>query len=264
MSPTTTPLRRSLAVTETVRSLRSWRTRARHHALIKKHRLNYYPALDSLQGELRARDLLRRAEASVDWVPQPLYPAGGAAGPLLLYVLIRALEELPVRSVLELGAGQSTQLLDGWCKARKGRSVTFEHDADWAVRVAGECDSGAASVLHLPLVPISTPAGTDSWYAPPPSGAIPEAGFDLLLVDGPVGTRRFSRYGIVEHIPEWLGSEWGILWDDLDRVGDLESFAALIERLRAGNVPHDHLLLQGDRMIGVVFTSTFTPLRFMW
>lgn len=260
----TTSLRRSLATTEIVRFFRSWRARARHHALIKKHRLSYYSSLDTFRGEVRARDLLRRVEASVEWVPRPLYPVGGAAGPLLLYVLIRALEELPIQRVLELGAGQSTQLLDAWSKAKKGRSVTFEHDADWAARVAGRCGSGCTSVLHLPLVPISTPAGPDHWYAPPPSGALPEEGFDLLLVDGPVGTPRFSRYGIVERIPEWLGSEWGIIWDDLDRVGDLESFAALIERLRATDVPHDHLLLQGDRMIGVVYTQAFMPLRFMW
>lgn len=264
MNPVTSTLRRSLAFTETVRFFRSWRARARHHALIKKHGLSYYSPLDTLRGEVRARDLLRRAEVSAEWVPRRLYPAGGAAGPLLLYCLIRALEELPIQRVLELGAGQSTKLLDAWSRSRKGRFVTFEQDADWAARIAGECDSSSGSVLHLPLVPISTPAGPGHWYAPPPAGALPEEGFDLLLVDGPVGTRRFSRYGIVEHIPEWLGEEWGILWDDLDRVGDLESFAALIERLRAAHVVHDHLLLQGDRMIGVVFTPAFTPLRFLW
>lgn len=105
-------LRRSLVATSIIRSFRRYRQQARHHAIVKRHKLTYYAAEDKTRAEIRARDLLRRVESVTPWVPRPLFPVGGAAGALLMYRVLRGLRELPVSSVLELGAGQTTLLLD--------------------------------------------------------------------------------------------------------------------------------------------------------
>jgi hypothetical protein len=102
------------------------------------------------------------------------------------------------------------------------------------------------------------------WYGTPDANALPQKNFDLVVVDGPVGTKRYSRYGIVEHIPEWLSKDWAVIWDDLDRPADLESFAALVDRLRTMKVAHDHVILDGDRTIGLVHSPSFSALRYMW
>ena len=73
-----------------------------------------------------------------------------------------------------------------------------------------------------------------------------------------------SRYGIVNHVPGWLGQDWVIVWDDLHRPPDLQSFALLIERLRAMNIKHGHVLLDGYRTIGLVYTPGFSALQYMW
>ena len=258
-------LRRSLLATRAVRAVRSYRRQARHHALVKANGLALYESPERTDTEARARDLCRRVEESVSWAPRPLYPVGGAAGPLLLYLLIRALEDLPARRVLELGAGQTTRLLGGWSQAEPDRRVvTFEHDEWWAGHVREEVSPETSCVLHLAMEPCETPAGPGQWYAAPPGGAVPDEGFDLAVVDGPVGTDRFSRYGIVPRLLDWLAPEWGMIWDDLDRPGDLESFAAFIGQLREAGVAHDHRLLRGDQVVGVVYTPGYRALQYMW
>lgn len=250
--------------TQIVRAARSYHRRAELHRIIKRHGLTHYATEDWAKSETRARDLLRRAERATSWVPSPLYPAGGAAGPLLLYLLIRALNELPVEHVLELGAGQSTVLFDAWARKANGSVVSLEHDKQWAESVGSRVDSTRTRVVYAPLIEQPAPSGSTMWYTPPPKDIFPKSGFDLVLVDGPVGTRRLSRYGIVEHLPEWMGPEWLVLWDDLDRPADLKSFALLIERLRARGVPHHHVLLDGNRTVGLVNTPGFDAARYMW
>ena len=95
-------LRRFLLPTLLVRRFRNYQSAASHHSIIKNYRLNHFRTDDWGRSEARARDLLARAEKAVAWVPEPMYPAGGAAGPLLLYPLIRILSELPIRRVMEL------------------------------------------------------------------------------------------------------------------------------------------------------------------
>lgn len=227
------------------RAVREYHRRSRCHRIIRRSRLSFWPT-DPLLGEVRARDLLARAEAACVWVPRPLYPAGGAAGPLLLYLLIRALGELPISRVLDIGAGLTTRVL----RASGKEFLTLEHDSAWAA---------AMGVVPTPLTAIPGPDGGLAWY-----DIAPPRRFDLVIVDGPPGTRRWSRYGIVHHVPEWCLEQWAVLWDDLDRPGDLESFAALIERLRSQNVAHDHVLIDGDRAVGIIHTPQFSGLRQMW
>lgn len=238
-------IRQSLLLTMTYRAAREYRRRLLLRRIVVRSKLKYCH-LDPNVGEVRARDLLSRAERHCPWVKHTPFPAGGAAGPLLLYLLIRALDELPIGRALDIGAGETTRLL----RDKGVDTITLEHDPAWATRLG---------VPQTPLTTIDAPDGTTDWYD---SKIVP--GFNLIVVDGPVGCDRWSRYGIVKHVPEWCLSDWALLWDDLDRPGDLESFGALIEKLRSVGAEHDHVLLQGDRTVGLVYSPAFAALRHMW
>ncbi len=166
--------------------------------------------------------------------------------------------------MLELGAGQTTRLLNAWAISMGGTVVTFEHNLFWAEAIAAETKSERAKILHLPLVNSDVKGGKIKWYTEPTEKQLPVKDFNFLIVDGPVGTDRLSRFGVVEHIPGWLESEWVIVWDDLDRIADLKSFALLIDRLREKEIEHDHVLLDGDCTVGLVFTPGFSAAKFMW
>lgn len=257
-------LRRFLLPTLLVRWLRNYRMLASHHSITKRYQLNHYRTDDWGRSEARARDLLARAEKAVSWAPVPLYPAGGAAGPLLLYLLIRILSELPVKRVMELGAGQSTSLFDAWAETKNGALTTFEQDEAWARNARSRLRSKQSQVLYLPLVDTATSRGAVKWYASPTPDVLPKAGFDLLLVDGPVGSTYLSRFGVVTMVPDALAAQWIIVWDDLDRPSDLESFALVVDKLQAAGAACDHVLFDGDRTVGIVYTSAFSSARYFW
>ena len=124
--------------------------------------------------------------------------------------------------------------------------------------------SGRVKLTHLPLHTLTTSEGAVDWYSPPHPALVPSSGFDLVIVDGPTGTRHLSRYGIAEYTPEWMAPEWMLLWDDLDREADLDSFGRLVEKLRRRGVSHDHLLLDGDRTVGLILTPAFQFMRYQW
>lgn len=66
------------------------------------------------------------------------YPVGSAANYGLLYVLLRAALDYPIKEVLELGAGQTSILFDLLVRKSvlKSRVRTLEHDQGWAYRVS--------------------------------------------------------------------------------------------------------------------------------
>lgn len=158
-------------------------------------------------------------------IDQPLYAVGGAANYSYIYLLLRACIELPVRNVLELGVGQSTLLLDALSK-RRGFSVTgLEHDAGWARRIDQQCEQ--VRVLQAPLVRRRICGiEAEAYDVPDLCGE-----FDLVLVDGPRGRRRYSRWGALEWVGERLAEDFLVIFDDAERRGELDTIEAALKQL---------------------------------
>src|SRR6185437_4394464 len=87
------------------------------------------PARELLFQGIVQRDLARFG------VVDDFYPIGGAASYALLYLLIRLLRENAVATIVELGSGESTRLIDR-VKAPGTRHVCYENDAAWFERTA--------------------------------------------------------------------------------------------------------------------------------
>jgi hypothetical protein len=131
--------------------------RTRYHWIARRHTIEWYPSTteERLLMDVRAIDLLRRIEREHDWMPS-LRPAAGSADHKLLYVLARALGELGCKSVLELGAGETTRLLDAFAAATGVQVTTIEHDAFWSERVRAQGLAEGHEIFDCPLVPPTT------------------------------------------------------------------------------------------------------------
>ena len=92
--------------------------------------------------------------------------------------------------------------------------------------------------------------------------ALPPVGFDLLLVDGPMGTNHFSRAGVVDWFLSNCPKDWLVIWDDLDRRADLESFALFLETARAKGMRCDSVFCCTGRTVGLAFTEKFRAVRY--
>ena len=184
-----------------------------------------------------------RSAAEADGIKLPaLYPVASAANATLLYLLYRCAMETPVRSILEIGAGQSTLLLDAVSQKRGDLEiVTLETDASWAERTQ-------ARVRHR--VAHSSIAGDA--YAD--LSALGARKFDLVLVDGPHGTSRRSRATSLPILRSNLAQDHIVVFDDAERRGEQETAAECMETI----TPASHWrTIQGAKAQFVIYTDRF-------
>jgi hypothetical protein len=135
------------------------------------------------------------------------------------------LEEIASRAskvekpILECGAGLSTIIL-GWVAGTRGvRVITLEHIEAWYARISCTLRSYQIPGVDVCLTPLEDYGGF-AWYKMP-SGNIP-AHFDLIICDGPPGTTKGNRYGLMPVFGHRIN--WGstILLDDAEREGEME------------------------------------------
>lgn len=243
--------------------LREHRDRWHYQWLCRRHGVVVHPERASkLARDIVAVDLLRKATEQHEWVPRDLYPAaGGAADHKLLYILIRALAEHSFNNVLELGAGETTRVLDAYA-AHTGASVTtVEHDARWVELLSREGVAPTHTMMPAPLISLqdARAGGYQGYELRDRLDA--DARFDLIVVDGPPGSARWSRYGAVELVGKHHAREFVALWDDVDRVGELQSFGASLSALKAADVDVDHHMFVSERTLGAMFTAGFSGIR---
>jgi len=204
-------------------------TRLRNHQAQKARK----PEMEIIYRELFLRELERCS------VPDTFYPVGGAANHSLLYFLARLLQEFEFRQILELGAGQSSILIDQ-IKQRIGASydaLTIEHDAAWSERIGAQVHH---QVLRVELCERSV-LGHKIHYYEVGKEIIP-APVDLLLIDGPPAEGdglRYSRLGILDFLEAALGPDprdFVIVVDDCDRCGEKLLARKLQESFWSNNV----------------------------
>lgn len=172
------------------------------------------PSQEIVFRELLLRDLARLG------VEDDFDPIGAAANHSLLYLITRAVVRRGARTVLELGAGESTRLLDRLSRIVPGVTVrTIEHDPLWAERVG---QSVAHPVLLAPLVPLEVAGKRIEFYEPARVAAAGDR-FDLVIVDGPPAynmTRRYNRAGFLDLVLPRLGPDFMLIIDDAERAGE--------------------------------------------
>lgn len=181
---------------------------------------------------------------------------GAAANHSLLYVLARLLRGFRFASILELGVGQTTILLDRLI-ARLGVDTlltSVAHDPEWAKIVGART---GRPVALSPLVPGHCYGVAFSGYATLPAIERP---LDLVIIDGPPANdprRCYSRLGCVDLVLPRLAGEFVIMVDDAARVGELHLVNVLRRCLgQEGHRLHESVV-RADKCQHLLCTPTF-------
>jgi hypothetical protein len=144
-----------------------------------------------------------------------IYPVGGAANYSLLYLIFRSLSELPVSSVMDIGAGQTSILLSAMADAFPHKALTLESNEQW-VKIVGP------KIRHELLV---SALGADGEYQEQPTGK-----YDMVIVDGPAGTMRNSRKSSLAVLQKCLANEFLVIFDDAERRGEQDTILDFCQR----------------------------------
>jgi hypothetical protein len=184
------------------------------------------PAMEGVFRDIFLRDLRRMG------LEDSYYPLSGAANHSLLYLLLRTLREFAPRRVLELGAGQTTLLLDAVnaTMSQPMDVMTVEHDPEWAAHIQGNVSH---RVVTVPLAPMTIAGKSLDYYA---AGFLPPGvRFNLVLIDGPpaqANDAKFARIGCLDFLPAGLADDFMVIIDDAEREGEAWLVAKLAERFQ--------------------------------
>lgn len=171
------------------------------------------PAMEAVYQGLVGRDLARLQLDDV------FYPVGSAANYGLFYVILRAALEFPFARVVELGAGQTSLLLDALARKQllRAQISTFEHDEEWAARIAPR-------VAHtVSLIPLRERSETGLAFAGYDFRSVETGSIDFLSIDGPpAGTiaTQYSRLGALDLAHSINLARFVIVIDDAERAGE--------------------------------------------
>ncbi|SRR6056297_364581 len=164
-------------------------------------------------------------------ISKPFYPLRSAASYSYLYLLLRLVQDHRSLRILELGAGQSTRLLNEFIGQQVEGVTTLEHDADWAARIGDEVRT---AIHHAPLDKRRFAGHAFAGYDPSILGE--KKTFNVLLVDGPRGSRRRSRWTALEFLDQCLDEEFVVIFDDAERRGEIQTIARALQMLDARGV----------------------------
>jgi hypothetical protein len=121
--------------------------------------------------------------------------------------------------VLECGSGLSTIVVGAIAQRRGYRLWALEHTPEWFERVQRCLDRYHIDSVVLHLAPL-TDYGEFVWYDPP-CESMPGA-FALVLCDGPPGSTKGGRYGLVPVMKNMMKPGCVIVLDDAGRIGEQE------------------------------------------
>jgi predicted O-methyltransferase YrrM len=150
----------------------------------------------------------------------PFYAVKSGANYSLLYTLLRIVTETPCANILELGAGQSSLLLDALKQIRPDIGVTsVETDSSWAEIIGARVSH---EVIYSPVTRRSIRGADAQAYSDlSPLGS---RKFDVVLVDGPPGAEKHrSRWASLEILVDHLAPEFVVVFDDAERSGEQET-----------------------------------------
>lgn len=189
------------------------------------------PEMESVYQTLLRRDL------DALGLRDEYYPVGGAANYGLLYLILRCFTELEIGNVLELGAGQSSILIDRLNRRFPAarQVLTLEHDAFWAANIQPKIDHPVLCGNLRGERIRGHKAYCYDWDLLPAATA-----FDLLLVDGPVAAAKgleYSRLGALQLLPRLSERGFVVIVDDAERAGERRLAREIIGALAARGRP---------------------------
>lgn len=190
-----------------------------------RRRYGNHQSMEVIYRDLLVRELHRLG------IEDRFFPVGAAANHSLLYLVLRCYVELPVRRVLDVGAGQTTLLLHA-LQDRLGKAeiITLEHDAGWAARIAGQVGHRVLrrDLVHLPVGGHMTLLHDTADL---------DGSFDFIIMDGPPGVRRYSRLGLLHLMQTVMDRrDFVAILDDFDRGGEWQTAQLCEQWLRQDGI----------------------------
>ena len=163
-------------------------------------------------------------------------PGGWAVDYGLLYTLYRVLNGIKPKHILEFGLGQSSKMVHQYANYYQVEAVTCEHDDQWIdFFFEGRDGDYNMSIQKLELETVMYKGMKTLTYKDVDKFVLKKK-FDFILVDGPHGSKHFSRSQIVNIAQNNLLPSFCIIIDDTEREGEQEIIQEVISVLESSGI----------------------------
>ena len=208
-----------------------------HCEKIVNRQLNH----EKLLNEILMTQIFHDTIIDIPWLRYKNFSARGAAANYsFLYILTRILNAFRPTTILELGIGQSTKLTTQYVIHEENYANLFlaEHDSVWMSFFENNTKRNPRiHILNLEIETIDFKKNRVCTYKNLIKH-IKDQKFDLLIIDGPHGSDRYSRIGSFDIVKQNLNSRFVILIDDFDRLGEQELADEIKKELTVLSIPY--------------------------
>ena len=165
-------------------------------------------------------------------------PGGCAADYGALLSIFKVLNIMHPEKSLEFGLGQSSKLIHQYAKHFNKFAVTVESDPVWTDFFRRSIsDSYPVNVSIHPAEQVLYKGKQTLAYTQLES-IVEQGPYDFVFVDGPFGSKNYSRSQILGMLPDHINKDYCIIIHDLERYGEQQTLEEAIRILtEAGRKP---------------------------
>ncbi|WP_380743780.1 hypothetical protein [Salegentibacter chungangensis] len=182
---------------------------------------------DSIKGKVALEEL-------------PLNIGRWAGNYTLFYILFRILNDLKPKRILELGLGESSKFISVFIEnyLKNSTHLIIEQDEDWKINFLENFKLSDNSKVLLSPIGVEEVKGKKVNVYTSLSKII-EQKFDFYLIDGPHGSKNFSRFDAYKLAEDFRPEDdFILLIDDYDRQGEKETADLIMLELRKKDIEY--------------------------
>lgn len=194
------------------------------------------------------------------WLLQKtFYPGRWAVGYQFLYVLFRILSSNKPNCILELGLGQSTNLITQYVDYyKRTQHRVIEHDPDWIKYYKSEfLLSDQTELINLNIEQINFQEKYTLYHYVNFKENVSDRKYDLICIDAPFGGTNnvYSRIDVLDIIPENINESFVIVIDDVNRTGEQNTVELIKEKLEINHIKYYIGKYMGDKDTYVIVSE---------
>lgn len=206
--------------------------------------------------------------AESEWLSKKSFSLGRwAIGYQCSYVLYRVLDEVKPKHILELGLGQSTKFIGQYSDYYKEvQHTVVESDPQWIDFFTHENPlSGNTNVLQCEYAMEDFQGHSNIRVFKGLNEKIKNKKYDLIVIDAPFSgdMNELARIDILKNIPQCLEESFVIIFDDINRLGERNSFNAIRRILDDNNIAYAVGSYHGQNITGVIVSDDLKYIRSM-
>lgn len=197
------------------------------------------------------------------WLHRTNFNASGwALGFPALYLLYRVLNVVKPKSIIEFGLGESTKMTFQYIGSfPDARLQVIEQSQEWLDFIDNEIPDIA---MHVKILPIETRIieGYETIIYSNLLENISGRKYDLVLIDGPVGSPNFSRSQLIDIIEnDLLEKDFVILLDDCNRIGERQTASRCLDLLKRKGIANSIGFYRGMKTMLIICSDKYKYLQ---